>query len=72
MGRSLKPVDRARQAAKPAMPMRLIVDSQPPATITSASSRAISLAASPMAWVPDEQAVTQAWLGPFRPCAIEM
>jgi hypothetical protein len=51
--------------------MRLIGDSVPPATITSASSSAISRAASPMACAPVEQAVTTEWFGPLRPCSIE-
>ena len=52
-------------------PMRQIGLSAPPATMTSASSSAISRAASPMACAPVEQAVTTAWLGPLRPCLIE-
>ena len=66
-GVSLKPVESARAAAKPAMPIRPSAASQPPATITSASSSAISRAASPMAWAPVEQAVTTAWFGPLKP-----
>jgi hypothetical protein len=67
----LKPVDSARQAAKPAMPMRQTAASAPPATITSASPSMISRAASPMACAPVEQAVTTAWLGPLKPYLIE-
>ena len=59
-GVSLKAVDSARQALKPAMPMRQMAASAPPASITSASSSAISRAASPMAWAPVAQAVTTA------------
>ena len=55
----------------PATAMRQIGLSAPPATITSASSSAISRAASPMACAPVEQAVTTAWLGPLRPCRME-
>ena len=71
-GESLKLVESALQAEKPAMPIRLIVASQPPATMTSASPSAIRRDASPIAWVPDEHAVTQAWLGPRSLCLIEM
>ena len=66
MGRSLKPVDRARQAQNPASESRLTADSAPPATITLASPSAISRPASPIACAPVEQAVTTAWLGPFE------
>jgi hypothetical protein len=71
VGSSLKPVDSARQAAKPASDRRLIGDSVPPATMTSASPSAISRAASPIACDPVEQAVTTALLGPLSPCAID-
>ena len=70
-GVSLKPVERARAAAKPATPMRQTAASAPPATITSASSQAISRAASPMAIAPVEQAVTTAWFGPRKPYLME-
>ena len=70
-GSSLKPVDSARQAAKPASASRPIGDSAPPATITSASPSMISRAASPIACAPVEQAVTTAWFGPLSPCRIE-
>src|SRR6202795_3314874 len=70
-GVSLKPVDSARDAQKPAIDSRQIGDSVPPATITSASPSAISRLASPIAWAPVEHAVTTAWLGPLRPCAID-
>ena len=40
-------------------------DSAPPATITSASPKAMKQAASPMKWAPVVQAVDTAWLGPF-------
>jgi hypothetical protein len=49
------------------MPISQIALSAPPAIITSASSSAISRAASPMAWAPVEQAVTTAWFGPLKP-----
>jgi hypothetical protein len=55
---SLKAVDRARAAQKPAMPIMLTADSAPPATITSASPMVIRRAASPIAWTPVAQAVT--------------
>src|SRR5207244_13606517 len=70
-GSSLKLVDKARAAAKPARPIRQIAASAPPQTITSASSSAISRAASPIAWAPVEQAVTTAWFGPLKPKRIE-
>jgi len=70
-GSSLKPVESARAAAKPAMPMRHTAASVPPATITSASSHMMMRAASPMACAPVEQAVTTAWLGPRKPKRIE-
>jgi hypothetical protein len=56
----LNDVDSARQARNPAMPMREIGDSAPPATMTSASPSATKRAASPMACAPLEQAVTTA------------
>ena len=64
---SLKPVDMARQAMKPAMPSLQTAASAPPAIITSASPYMISREASPMAWAPVAQAVTTAWLGPLKP-----
>ena len=70
-GVSLKPVDSARAAAKPAMPSRQIAASVPPATMTSASSHMIRRAASPIACAPVEQAVTTAWFGPLKPYRIE-
>ena len=66
-GRSLKPVDSAREAQNPAMPSSQTVASAPPATITSASPHMISRAASPMAWTPLAQAVTTEWFGPLKP-----
>jgi 3-oxoacyl-[acyl-carrier-protein] synthase II len=66
-GVSLNPVDSAREAAKPATPMRHTAASAPPATMTSASSSMIRRAASPIAWAPVEQAVTTAWFGPLKP-----
>src|SRR5262245_44586764 len=39
--------------------------------MTSASPSATRRAASPMACAPVEHAVTTAWLGPFKPCAID-
>jgi len=67
----LNDVDNARQATKPAMPMREIGDSAPPATMTSASRARSGGRASPMACAPVEHAVTTAWFGPFRPCVID-
>jgi hypothetical protein len=60
-------VDSALHALNPAMPISQIGLSAPPATITSASSSAISRAASPMACAPVEHAVTTAWFGPLNP-----
>ena len=68
---SLKSVDSALQALKPAMPMRQIAASAPPATMTSASSSWISRAASPIACAPVAQAVTTEWFGPLKPYSIE-
>ena len=67
VGSSARLVDSALHALKPATPISEMGLSAPPATITSASSSAIKRAASPMACAPVEQAVTTAWLGPFRP-----
>ena len=68
---SLKPVDSAREAQKPAMPSSQTVASAPPATITSASPSTISRAASPIACTPVAQAVTTEWFGPLKPYLIE-
>ena len=67
VGSSALLVDKALQALNPPMPISEIAASAPPATITSASSEAISLAASPIACAPVEQAVTTEWLGPLKP-----
>lgn len=50
----------------PAMDKPSILDSVPPATITSASPNWIILVASPMEWAPVAQAVTAAWFGPCK------
>ena len=71
IGWSLKPVDMARAAQKPAMPRRHTAASAPPATMTSASSSMIRRAASPIACAPVEQAVTTEWFGPLKPYRIE-
>src|SRR5262249_61655525 len=71
VGVSLKSVDSALQALKPAMPRRQIAASAPPATMTSASSSWMRRAASPNAWAPVAQAVTTEWLGPLEPYLIE-
>jgi hypothetical protein len=70
-GVSLKAVDSAREAQKPAMPISLTAASAPPATMTSVSPRAISRAASPSAWTPVAQAVTAEWFGPLNPYLME-
>ena len=64
-------VDSALQALNPAIPISEIGASAPPATMTSASPKAISRAASPIAWAPVEQAVTTAWFGPLKPNRID-
>src|SRR6516164_8275912 len=71
VGVSLKSVDKALQALKPAMPIRQIAALAPPATMTSASSHWIRRAASPRACAPVAQAVTTEWLGPLKPYLIE-
>ena len=53
------------------MPNSQTAASVPPATITSASPKAISRAASPMACTPVAQAVTAEWFGPLKPYRIE-
>jgi hypothetical protein len=70
-GEALKAVDIARICEKPASVSRQIAASEPPATITSASPRAMSRPASPSAWEPVAQAVTTEWLGPRKPCLME-
>ena len=67
VGLSLKLVESARAAQKPAMPISPTAASAPPATITSASPSAIKRAASPSACTPVAQAVTTAWFGPLKP-----
>lgn len=42
-----------------------ILDSVPPATMTSASPNIIMRVASPIEWAPVAQAVTTAWFGPY-------
>ncbi len=56
-GSSLRDVI-ARAAVKPPMPSGEIVDSAPPASITSASPYSISRPASPMQWRPVVHALT--------------
>src|SRR6478735_4586310 len=63
---------RARIAQKPARITGTIDDSVPPATITSASSRLITSAASPIEWVPLAQAETMQWLMPRMPNMVAM
>src|SRR5688572_14474388 len=70
-GVSLNAVASALQALNPAMPIRQIAASAPPATITSASPSLISRVASPMACAPVAQAVTTEWFGPLKPYLIE-
>ncbi len=63
-GSSLR-VDSARIAAKPPTPIGVIAASDPPAIITSASSRRMISNASPMACADAEQAVHVAEFGPL-------
>src|SRR5271168_4788747 len=70
-GVSLKPVDIARAAQKPHMPIGFTGASAPPAIITSASPSTTSRAASPIACTPVAQAVTAEWFGPLKPYLME-
>ncbi len=65
-GSSLR-VDSARIAAKPPTPIGVIAASDPPAIITSASSRLMISKASPMACAEAEHAVHVAEFGPLAP-----
>ncbi len=69
-GSSLR-VESARMAAKPPTPIGVMAASEPPAIITSASSRLMISKASPMACAEAEQAVHVAELGPLAPKRIE-
>ena len=53
------------------MPVRVMVASVPPASITSAWPRRITSVASPRAWLPDAHAVEMQESGPFRPSSID-
>ena len=53
------------------MAMRVTAASAPPASITSARPARMCSAASPMAWLPEEQAVVAQESGPRRPSSIE-
>ena len=64
-------MDSALAAQKPPTPSGLMVASEPPATIASASPYSISRAASPMLWLAVEQAVTVARFGPLYPYWID-
>src|SRR6185437_6984423 len=70
VGSSLR-VDIALAEQKPAIAVPVVANSEPPATITSASPYWIILAARPMLCVAVAQAVTQAMFGPFRPNMID-
>src|SRR3569623_3468214 len=61
----------ARADAKPPRPSGEIVDSAPPAIMTSASPYSIMRAAAPMQCNPVVHAVTMARFGPFNPYLIE-
>ena len=69
-GDSLR-VDSARIELKPPTPRMVMVDSVPPAIITSHSPQRISRAASPTEWALDEQADTCEKFGPRAPVRIE-
>src|ERR1700722_9404277 len=71
VGVSLNPVESARDAQNPAIPIVLHAASAPPATITSASPNVISRAASPIACTPVAHAVTTLWFGPLNPYLME-
>ena len=62
-GSSLR-VESARIAAKPPTPIGVIAASEPPAIITSASSRRMISNASPIAWAEAVHAVQVARFGP--------
>src|SRR5581483_2942063 len=64
-------VDMAFIEQKPAMVSGTMMASAPPAIITSAAPRWMSLNASPMAWLPVAQAVTTDELGPLAPKRME-
>ena len=64
-GSSLR-VERARMAAKPPTASGVTTASVPPANMTSASSRWMTLKASPMAWAPVAHAVAGAEFGPLQ------
>src|SRR6478735_5579904 len=67
VGLSLYAVDRDLALPKPANVKGWIHDSEPPATITSASPMVINRAASPIECAPVVQAVVAVWLGPWKP-----
>jgi hypothetical protein len=71
-GAWLKFVERERDRAKPPKARGWMQDSEPPQTMTSASPKAMKRDASPMACAPVVHAVVTAWLGPRRPCLMEM
>ena len=64
-------VERVFMALKPAIPSGVIVDSVPPAIMTSASPFFIILNASPIECVPVAHAVTAQLLGPLAPSFID-
>ena len=70
VGSSLR-VDSARMVSKPPIPSGQIVDSEPPAIITSASPYSISRPASPIECSPVVHAVTIARFGPLSPYWID-
>src|SRR3569832_1289466 len=63
--------DSARADANPPNPRGEMVDSAPPANMTSASLYSIMRAAAPMQCRPVVLAVTMARFGPFNPYLIE-
>ena len=65
-------VDNALAAINPEIAKGVLAISLPPATITSDSPYAIDLAAEPIQWFPDEQAVTVLTFEPLNPNFIEI
>ena len=60
-------MDIAFIAQNPAIVSGMMIASAPPAIMTSASPRWMSLRASPIAWLPVAQAVMTEEFGPFAP-----
>ena len=67
---SLKAVDSARRAQKPAKLSGVMLASAPPAITTSAWPARMSASPCPMAWALEEQAVDVVRFGPLAPNAM--